>query len=214
MGAAIARFEGGIFREVLTVSAVGTFAVGWLLPRLNRFGDAHPHVDLRLLTNNNKVDLWTESLDFAIRFGDGAWHGTHAELLLNAPLAPLCNPETAARLSQPRDLLGETLLRSYRAEDWPSWFASAGVEVSAVGGPVFDSSWTMAEAAMRGAGVALAPPSMFQRELVEGRLAQPFEQEISAGSYWLTWLKSRELTSAMDAFRSWITAQAEEAEAE
>ncbi len=37
-------------REVLTVGVVGTFAVGWLLPRLRHFQQTHPFVDLRLLT--------------------------------------------------------------------------------------------------------------------------------------------------------------------
>jgi DNA-binding transcriptional LysR family regulator len=36
-------------------------------------------VDFRLFTNNNRVDLAGEGLDYAIRFGDGAWHGTEAE---------------------------------------------------------------------------------------------------------------------------------------
>ncbi|EPW2969307.1 LysR family transcriptional regulator AmpR, partial [Pseudomonas aeruginosa] len=31
------RFEGGHYRDVLTVGAVGTFTVGWLLPRLADF---------------------------------------------------------------------------------------------------------------------------------------------------------------------------------
>src|SRR5262245_40049290 len=61
--------------EVLTVGVVGTFAVGFLMRRLAAFRTRYPHVDVRLQTNNNKVDLWSETLDFAIRFGDGAWHG-------------------------------------------------------------------------------------------------------------------------------------------
>ncbi len=31
------RFEDGHLQEVLTVGAVGTFAIGWLLPRLSVF---------------------------------------------------------------------------------------------------------------------------------------------------------------------------------
>src|ERR1700744_3870013 len=50
-------FEAGGVKEVLTVSAVGTFAVGALLRDLSSFRAGHPFVDLRLLTNNNKVDL-------------------------------------------------------------------------------------------------------------------------------------------------------------
>ena len=59
-------------RQVLTVGAVSTFAVGWLLPRLRDFQQTHPFIDLRLLTNNNRVDLAGEGLDCAVRFGDGA----------------------------------------------------------------------------------------------------------------------------------------------
>jgi LysR family transcriptional regulator of beta-lactamase len=45
---------------------------------------------------------------------------------------------------------------------------------------------------------------MFQRELGEGRLVQPFDTEVSTGSYWLTWLKSKPLTPGMNAFRDWL----------
>ena len=51
------RFETGSAQEVLTVSAVGTFVMGVLLEKLPEFRAKHPHIDLRLLTNNNKVDL-------------------------------------------------------------------------------------------------------------------------------------------------------------
>nr|WP_275451539.1 LysR family transcriptional regulator [Azospirillum lipoferum] len=120
------QFEGGRFREVLTVGAVGTFAVGWLLPRLTRFREAHPFVDLRLSTNNNRVDIAAEGLDYAIRFGDGAWHGTDAVRLFDAPLSVLCAPEIARRLRDPADVGRETLLRSYRSDEWPGWFAAGG----------------------------------------------------------------------------------------
>ncbi len=208
IGGALERFEGGRLREVLTVGVVGTFAVGWLLPRLQAFSDAHPFVDLRLLTNNNRVDLAGEGLDYAIRFGDGAWHGVEAERLFAAPMTPLCAPALADRVREPRDLLGERLLRSYRADDWPRWFAATGVEAAAVRGPVFDSSWVMAQAAMRGAGVALAPASMFEDELTAGRLARPFATEVDLGGYWLTRLKSKAQTGAMAAFRDWLVAAA------
>jgi LysR family transcriptional regulator, regulator of gene expression of beta-lactamase len=207
------RFQGGIIREVLTVGAVGTFAVGWLLPRLARFQEAHPFVDLRLSTNNNRVDIAAEGLDFAIRFGDGAWHGTEALLLFEAPFTPLCTPAIAERLLAPGDLARETLLRSYRADDWPDWFKAAGVAVPPVRGPVFDSSWVMIEAALQGGGVALAPPAMFERELREGRLVRPFEQDVVTGAYWLTRLKSKERSVAMTAFEGWLLAQSAEFEA-
>ncbi len=208
MEAVIRQFDEGHFFEVLNVGVVGTFAVGWLMPRLRLFQESCPFIDLRLRTHNNLVDLAGEGLDFAIRFGDGAWHGAQAERLLAAPLSVLCTPSIAARVREARDLAHETLLRSYRAEDWPGWFEAAGLACPAIRGPVFDSSRVMVEAAMQGAGVALAPASMFERELAEGRLARPLAVEVTTGSYWLTRLKSRPVSAAMGLFRDWLLVQA------
>jgi LysR family transcriptional regulator of beta-lactamase len=198
------RFEAGGVKEVLTVSAVGTFAVGALLKELPAFRAAHPFVDLRLLTNNNKVDLVAEGLDYAIRFGDGAWNGTEAERIASAPLAPLCAPGLLDLLREPTDLARVPLLRSYRAQDWPAWFEAAGMPPIAARGPLFDSSLIMVQAAMLGEGVALAPVSMFRRELDSGHLAQPFAVTADVGAYWLTRLKSRATTGAMRSFRDWL----------
>ncbi|MEP9361277.1 LysR family transcriptional regulator [Sphingomonas sp. KR3-1] len=198
----------GSAAQLLSVAAVGTFATGWLLPRLPAFHAAHPRIDLRLFTNNNRVDLAGEGLDYAIRFGAGAWHGTEAVPLIETPLTPLCTPAFAARLSTPADLLALPLLRSYRADEWPRWLAQAGIAPPTLRGPVFDSSLAMAEAAILGLGVALAPPAMLARHLDEGRLVRPFDLEVSTGRYWLTWLQSRVPGPAMLAFREWIVAQA------
>jgi len=157
-------------------------------------------------TNNNRVDIAAEGLDFAIRFGDGAWHGTEARLLFDAPFSPMCVPAIAERLDTPADLARETLLRSYR-NDWPEWFTAAGTSLPPIRGPMFDSSSVMIEAALLGAGVALAPVAMFGRELREGRLVRPFEAEVATGSYWLTRLKSRQPGPAMHAFESWLVEQ-------
>ncbi len=200
------RFEGGRMREVLTLGVVGTFATGWLISRLSEFSAAYPFVDLRLMTNNNRVDLAGEGLDYAIRFGDGAWHGTEATLLFDAPFSPVCAPEVAQRLNQPSDLGRETLLRSYRTDEWTSWFSAAGVPPRVIRGFIFDSSLAMAEAAVQRTGVALLPVCMFERDLRQERLIQPFPIDVTLGAYWLTRLKSRPETQAMRAFRDWLLA--------
>lgn len=209
VAATLDQYADGRFREALKVGVVGTFATGWLLPRLDRFARVHPAIDLRISTNNNRVDLAGEALDYAIRFGDGAWHGTHAEPLLAAPMAPVCAPAIAARVKTPADLVHERLLRSYRADEWALWFGAAGVPAPVLRGPVFDSSALMASAAAAGLGVALAPPSMFARELAAETLVQPFAITIDAGRYWLTRLMSRGESDAMQRFRDWLVTEIE-----
>ncbi|ETK41155.1 MAG: LysR family transcriptional regulator [Pseudomonadales bacterium RIFCSPLOWO2_12_60_38] len=202
------QFEGGHYREVLTVGAVGTFAVGWLLPRLADFHSRYPLIDLRLSTHNNRVDVAAEGLDYAIRFGAGAWHGTDACPLLEAPLTVLCVPQIAEQLRSPADVLKHTLLRSYRADEWNLWFQAAGLpsDTRVPRSVVFDSSLAMMEAALQGAGVALAPARMFSRQLENDVIRQPFEMGITTGSYWLTRLQSRAETPAMVAFKGWLQA--------
>ncbi len=206
MATTLDRIEAGQMRELLFLGVVGTFAVGWLLPRLQAFQKQHPFIDVRVSTNNNRVDMAAEGLDFAIRFGQGSWHGTDAFRLFEAPLSPLCTPKLAETLKTPADLMEATLLRSYRADEWNNWFAAASVTPAAQvnAGIVFDTSLGMMEAALQGLGVALAPPSMFSRHLASGAIIQPFPVTISLGSYWLTRLQSKPPTPAMQAFSDWM----------
>jgi LysR family transcriptional regulator of beta-lactamase len=204
MAATLDRFASGRLREIVNVGVVAAFATGWLLPRLVEFNALHPYVDLRIMTNNNRVDLAGEGLDFAIRYGNGAWHGTDAVPILEAQLTPLCAASVARRITAPGDLGREVLLRSYRPDEWQRWFDAAGVAAPPVRGPLFDSSPTMAAAAASGVGVALLPARLFEQDLASGRLVQPFSLCVDAGRYWLTRLKSRAETPAMTSFRSWL----------
>jgi LysR family transcriptional regulator, regulator of gene expression of beta-lactamase len=199
--------QGGQFREVVTLGVVATFATGWLLPRLGDFAIQHPGIDLRILTNNNKPDLAGEGLNLAIRFGDGSWHGAASTLLMDAPLTPVCAPSLLPKLKTPTDMTAQTLLRSYRSEEWPLWFVAAGMPSPKLSGPIFDSSLAIAQSAMAGAGVGLLPAAMFEAELASERLVMPFKQKISAGQYWLTRLHSRPETAGMEAFRNWLLQQ-------
>ncbi|WP_313399541.1 LysR family transcriptional regulator [Stenotrophomonas sp.] len=207
MAIALDRFTGGRFREVLTVGVVGTFATGWLLPRLPGFEAAHPDIELRVQTHNNRIDLAGEGLDLAIRFGDGDWQGQHCTAIVDTLFAPLCAPAVARKLRQPRDLGNVPLLRSYRNDEWPRWLQLAGVNGVEARGAVFDSSLTLASAAATGAGVALLPLRMFEQDLAEGRLLQPFAPTLSLGRYWLTRLRSRQEREPLRRFRLWLLAQ-------
>lgn len=200
------RFVGGHFREVLGVGVVGTFATGWLLPRLADFAVRHPDIELRVQTHNNRIDLAGEGLDLAIRFGDGDWQGQVCTPVLQAPFAPLCAPAVARTLCQPRDLANVALLRSYRSDEWPRWLHVAGVPELDARGPVFDSSLTLASAAAAGSGVALLPLKMFEQDLAQGRLIQPFAETLELGQYWLTRLRSRAESDAARRFREWLQA--------
>lgn len=193
-------------REKLKIGVVGTFASGFLLPRLASFSQKYPHIELVISTNNNRVDVAAEGLDYAIRFGSGAWHATAAQFLADSPLTPLCTPALASQLSQPADILKFTLLRSYRRDEWTAWLSKAGGPLLPPTQPVmvFDSSVTMIAAAEQQVGIAIAPARMFSHQLDSGRLVAPFGTEINLGGYWLTRLQSKSETAAMREFAQWL----------
>jgi LysR family transcriptional regulator of beta-lactamase len=208
IGELLDQVQGGVTRAPLVVGVVNTFAVGWLMPRLADFRARHPLVDLRLRTHNNKVDLAAEGLDLAIQFGDGAWPGLEATELISAALSPLASPRLAAQVHRPADLARFDLLRSFRPDEWPRWFAEAGADPVPARGATFDSSIAMAMAAERSFGVALAPPAMFAAELSSRRLVQPFEIEVAAGAYYLTRPRSRPPSEPAAVFAAWCMAAA------
>lgn len=185
-----------------TLAVVGTYLHGHLLERLPDFRTRHPGIALHIQTHNNRLDLATETVDAAIRFGDGAWRSVEAVPLQAAPLTVLCAPELAP--GSPQDLRRCTLLRSYRGDDWAAWARAAGCAPLVPRGPQFDASVLMVQAAMAGAGVALAPAAMFRRELASGRLVRPFAAEVDVGRYWLTRSLGREAPPAFGVVRRWL----------
>ncbi len=135
------------------------------------------------------------------------WPRRWRRYLLAAPLAPVCAPAVAHRIRTLADLGRETLLRSYRSDEWAQWFEAAGARAPLLTGPVFDASLALADAAAQGAGVALLPVSLFTRDLQSGRLVRLFEAEVDVGGYWLTRLKTRRKSAAMKAFQDWLELQ-------
>lgn len=207
IAAAVNRAAVSTVRDVVTLGVVGTFATGWLLPRLPTFEATHPDIELRLQTHNNRIDLASEGLDAAIRFGDGDWQRQTCTPVADTLFAPVCSPALAHRLKTPRDLASLPLLRSYRSDEWPRWLEAAGAPGIEARGAMFDSSLALASAATIGAGVALLPLTLFGRELREGRLLQPFATGIVLGRYWFTRLRSRREREAIKRLQRWLLAQ-------
>jgi LysR family glycine cleavage system transcriptional activator len=197
--------------EILTVRAPAGFSVNWMAPRLPKFIEAHPKVDLCVLSSVWGDELDKERYDLDIRYGEGHWPGFKADRLSWERLSPICTPEVAARLHTPHDLANERLLHliGYK-EGWGVWLAAAGATDLSIGaGMHFDTALLAFEVAAKGAGVALGRTSMSEWELESGRMVQPFDLnlEISEAFYLLTPDGGMEHPDAPK-FRAWITAEA------
>lgn len=194
----------------LTVSVMPSFAHKWLMPRLGRFLDRHPDISLRIHTSFEVVDFGREGIDCALRQGTGAYDGLFVELLLAEDVTPVCAPAVAARLREPRDLLGETLLYDYGC-DWIEWLAAAGVTGARLpkkGTEFFDSSMAL-QAAMDGRGVTLGRSGLAADDLRTGRLVAPFAVRIPYQyATWFVCPPGTESQPRVKALRDWLAEEA------
>ena len=111
------------------ITMTPSFAARWLLPRIGRFLEAYPDVDLDVRASLALVDFARDDADVAIRYGHGDWPNVHVEHLLDEVCFPVCSPRLAGgRLPiRPADLSRYTLLRS-NDEFWKPWLEAAGLD--------------------------------------------------------------------------------------
>ncbi len=172
----------------VTLSMLPSVATKWLAPRLGRFVNQHPDIDLRVSASRNLVNFEAEEIDAAIRYGKGNWSGLRAELLGGETVFPVCTPAYAEDLGliTPDRLTRATLLHADIEEDWATWFGTAGFAKDRVPqGPRLGDAAAIMQAAIDGQGVALGRSRLVADDLVSGRLIAPFEIELPASfSYW------------------------------
>jgi LysR family glycine cleavage system transcriptional activator len=218
---------------VLTVTAPPSFATRWLVPRLPRFSQAHPEVELRLSSRGDSVDRRGETLlldnersdlreagsMLAIRYGTGNYPGLQVEQIFAPDWVPVCSPRlisTERPLAIPQDLARHVLIHDETIRDeegqpgWQEWLACAGVSnVDAERGTRFSNAVLAVEAALDGQGVALALKPLVEADVAAGRLIVPFEIAVpSPFGYFLVMRKAVAQRNSVAAFRRWLLDEA------
>ncbi len=207
----------------LTITAAPSFAAKWLVPRLGKFEEAHPQVDVWLSAGMELVDLGAGEVDLAIRYGSGRYPGLEVTSLMSETVLAVASPELLARtpLNDPADLVNHILLHDGSAEldascpDWAMWLAARGLKtVDGSRGPRFNQSSLVIEAAVNGRGVALAKRTLAQADMEAGRLVAPLQIATAVDfAYYLVHPKAKGRLPQVKAFVAWITAEAEAHEA-
>ena len=97
----------------VTLAASPAFAAKWLLPRIDRFRAAYPHLDVRLDATDRLVDVASGDADIGVRYGGGSWPELLATHLLGEEVFPVCSPALLtgrSPLQKPADLARHTLI--------------------------------------------------------------------------------------------------------
>ncbi|MEG0002779.1 transcriptional regulator GcvA [Comamonas sp.] len=204
-------------RQTLTVSTVATFAASWLVPRLGRFNQRHPEIEVRVEATSALADMRQGRVDIALRHGLGVYPGLEVTLLMAPVLVPVARPglvDSAGPLQSPADCLDHPLLHDGDRADWRLWFAAHGVaeDARAERGTAFEDDFLLIRAAEAGQGIALVPQEYASEEIAAGRLVQVLDKPWPArfAYYLVTQPQARE-RPAVKAFTDWVLDEAQAA---
>jgi putative choline sulfate-utilization transcription factor len=176
LDAGLAAVTAGQQHEVLQVATDFAVAAYWLMPRLQRFHQAHPDVDVSLITSERDFSTLPPEIDVAIAFGDGRFKHGEAQLLFAEAAFPVCSPQLlkGQALPLPAAALAQLPLLHLRPEvptrwfDWKGLFRALEIAEAPSSGTLrFDNYTLLIQAAIAGQGVAIG-----WRHLVDDLLAQ------------------------------------------
>ena len=201
------------------VSVRHSMAAKWLVPRLHRFQERYPGVEILISASDRAVDLGREAVDVAIRYGMGPFPGLDAQRLIRNVMVPVCSPDLLR--SQPAPWTGADLARTILLHDdnirddepdWRLWLEHIGADVrmDLSRGHRFSNTYLAMEAAMSGRGVTMTPECWVIDDLAAGRLARPFGKTAMVTDYYYcaVCLPERAHDPRIRRFRAWLGEQA------
>jgi len=219
LAAGLGKLRGEWRDTVVTLTAPISFAAKWLLPRIERFHQAHPDLELRLDTSNRLSDYVAEGIDLGVRYGVGPYPGFASEVLLAEDVFPVCSPallgNSATPLS-PQALAALPLIHDTTIDfapdfpGWASWFSARGLDPKQVErGLRFNSTVLAIQAAVDGQGVVLGRSVAVRGDLAAGRLVRPVDgAQATRCAYHVLTLPGASAHPKVRAVRDWLFAEA------
>ncbi|VVE22137.1 glycine cleavage system regulatory protein [Pandoraea communis] len=191
----------------LEISVMTDLAAQWLIPRLDRFGEQHPGIDLMVRIHADIAAPDPYSVDV------GIWHqrveetGFVTRKLLDDYVIAVCHPDLIARV--PGFTIADTdklpMLR-FAHRSWRDWQVAAGLPPhEPTRGPIFDDSGLLLRAAIAGQGVATTRSLLVRDALAAGELVQIGDVRIPPSlEYHVNWRENHPRERAIHAFWQWL----------
>ncbi len=197
----------------LVVSVTPSFAAKWLVPRLHRFAERFPEINLQTIASERRADFRRDGVDVAIRQGRPPFDdGLKVRLLTRLNLCAVCSPDypdATAPIRRFSDFADQMLIEDSHAH-WRSLFAALG-PVPAYRSMRFNQIALAIDAAANGQGVALAPHILVASDLTAGRLKTLWRDERSEqDGYYILCPESAAPDPGRDAMVDWILSELED----
>ncbi len=203
--------------STLRISAAPIFVSRWLMPRLHKFYDAYPDIELNIHPTSQRADPVGSDHDLLIRYAstDGLLDNRQqCVVLFDLHLTPVCSNDLyrhwreSGKLPPHIPLLEDTLTEGHQ---WHCWFKKYPEPPSLRRQAVFqyDSQTQLFEPAIAGYGVALILLEMVLQDLQNGVLKRLFDDQVlDTGKHMLALYRKQSPQAArVKLFVEWMLAE-------
>ncbi|MFP4126732.1 MAG: LysR substrate-binding domain-containing protein [Alphaproteobacteria bacterium] len=191
-----------------------TFAMRWLIPRLERFQTERPDIQVRLTSGVAEVKLGKEPFDLGVIYVRAGEPGRRGDTLVVDRALPVAAPRYlrhAPPLAVPQDLVRHQLLvTDPSAWDWRRWARAFDVDDLPFDDALqLELTEAAIQAARSGQGVALVNRAFVDRELADGGLVAPLAVPPLELGLWLAIYGRGVLDDpCVASFRDWLVREA------
>lgn len=198
----------------IRVSCGGPVAAKWLAPRLGKFSEKYPDIEIEIVSERLLVNYHTQDIDIGIRLSRDEDASLERIWLHEETAVAVCTKEYAKkyRLSTPQDIVNATLLKDdgltyCRGPICERWLEEAGLNPSLTYKSLYFgySPEQAIDAALAGSGVMIASKTLVSLELANERLIVPFGPEVSTHvKYQIVTPKMKIKRQSVQLFQSWL----------
>jgi DNA-binding transcriptional LysR family regulator len=174
--------------EAVTIGATLAFSTLWLLPRMGEFRKLHPSAQIRVMSQDARINLNNGEVDLVVRYGvppfdDGVVVASRADEVF-----PVCAPDYARRMGLPGALFKNDACELIEQDvpdrswySWHDWFARAGISAANSQPSLRFNHYTdVLQATRAGHGIALGWGLLVQGYLEDGSLVRLGDAVIAA----------------------------------
>lgn len=199
-------------RGALHVSVPTTFGVHWLMPRLPKFIETFPNIQLHILNRDPNYPEANDRIDVVLTFLADSYRQEYDMDLLQEYLIPVCTPDYAAKyhpINAANELLNWTLIHVDERFDPSSllWLkkATGCKSTEPLSGLRFERQSFAIQAAKLGLGVAFIPEIYVVNELKQHELIKPINLGVWSPYVLVSRIPRHRAENARAlAFREWL----------
>ncbi|MEI2265505.1 LysR substrate-binding domain-containing protein [Erwinia sp. CGal63] len=180
---ASARLGNQHARSALRIHCAPSFGLLWLLPRLHKFRERYPELQVTLSCSYENLSFSRDNIDIAVRHGFPEWQSFEIKTIRNEKMSALASPAYLAKypVSAAEELINHALILSESPLiQWPQWFAAMQLAQPDKDWLFrFDRSYMSLEAAMLGHGVVFESELLAEEYLRSGKLVRVLDESCS-----------------------------------